>query len=71
MNKFQSPSSSSIKQVDESAKRPWYHPATALPKMIGELNTCDLNTNQNYLPLVVDNANPLKAKQQTDEWLNF
>lgn len=70
MNKFQSPSSSSIKQVDDSAKRPWYHPATALPKMIGELDTYDLNTNQNYLPLVVDNANPLKAKQQTEEPIN-
>ena len=35
----------SIKRTNASEKRIWYHPSSALPKMIGMLDSCDLDTN--------------------------
>ncbi|KAJ7328623.1 hypothetical protein OS493_023892 [Desmophyllum pertusum] len=69
--KSKSPSFCSIKQTTKPEKKMWYHPTTALPKMIGTLHSYDLQTNDKYVPLSVDNSNPKTTKQQSDEWFNF
>lgn len=69
--KSTSPSTSYAKKSNESAKRTWYLPTTALPKMIGVLDSYDINSSQHYLPLIADNSDPQKTKQQSEQWFNF
>lgn len=61
----------SIKQTNAPEKKVWYHPSSALPKMIGMLDSCDLDTNNTYVPLSVDNSNSKTTKQGSDQWFNY
>ena len=50
-----------------------YHPSTALQKMIGVLNSYDLHSSDNYMPLSVYNSNPkttIRAVVQVLKWQN-
>ena len=61
----------STKQTSAPEKRIWYHPSIALPKMIGMLDSCDLHTNNTYVPLSVDNSNSKTTKQGSDQWFHY
>ena len=61
----------SKKQTGAPEKMIWYHPSSALPKMIGMLDSCDLDTNNTYVPLSVDNSHSKTTKQGSDQWFNY
>ena len=60
----------SIKQSSASEKRIWYHPSSALSKMIGMLDSCDPDANNKYVPLSVNNSNSKTTKQGSDQWFH-
>ena len=62
---------SSMTQTNAPEKRIWYHPSSTLPKMIGMLDSCDLDTNNTYVPLSVDNSNSKTTKQGSHQWFSY